>query len=387
MRLFAGTDTIETAVHGSLRAVQPRRVRPAAETATGRAVCRSRFAHLRRAQAIFDEEVGKSFSLDLRDLSRDNWSLLPQAGDFLAEVRTRRFDTLTFARALTAAGGRHAVSSRAATQHRVVRLGDEVEQPRTLLQRRRPRRVRRARLRHSTPAFSPERRWLDGQARIRLRVKAYALAALTLRLADDFNVSSITSDKLGRLMFLRVRNQNNVVVNLPSPVARDVELTLTIGYAGPVRPQSIEEESVTSAAGRRPSGQRVDELPFIPPEPNWLFSNRSHWYPQNQVTDYATSTIRFNVPSRYKVVASAVELVESPVTTVVDPAGTPVRVTYLFKGTNRCATLAPSSAGSRGSSGRPSRVDVASNAQHRHAGRRGQPAAAGPRARHRADRR
>ena len=53
---------------------------------------------LRRAQLIFEEELPKSFSLDLNDLSRDTWSLLPQAGDFLAEVRPRRFGTLTYAR-------------------------------------------------------------------------------------------------------------------------------------------------------------------------------------------------------------------------------------------------------------------------------------------------
>ena len=31
------------------------------------------------------------------------------------------------------------------------------------------------------------------------------------------NVSSVMSDELGRLLFLRVRNQNSVLVNLPSP--------------------------------------------------------------------------------------------------------------------------------------------------------------------------
>ena len=40
----------------------------------------------------------KSFNLDLSDLSRDVWSLLPQPGDFVAEVRTRRFDDITYAR-------------------------------------------------------------------------------------------------------------------------------------------------------------------------------------------------------------------------------------------------------------------------------------------------
>ena len=122
-------------------------------------------------------------------------------------------------------------------------------------------------------------------------------------------------------MFLRVRNQNNIVVNLPSPVARDAELTLNIGYAGPVQPQPIEQESV-DRAGRRPSGTAAsDDLPFIPPEQNWLFSNRSHWYPQNQVSDYATSTIRFNVPAEYKVVASGCGVGRLAVTTVAGPAG------------------------------------------------------------------
>ncbi len=53
---------------------------------------------LRRAQSVFEEEVSKSFSLDLSDLSRETWSLLPQPGDFVAEVKTRRFDELTYAR-------------------------------------------------------------------------------------------------------------------------------------------------------------------------------------------------------------------------------------------------------------------------------------------------
>ena len=38
----------------------------------------------------------KSFNVDLQDLSPDDWYLLPPAGDFLAEVETRRFDALTY---------------------------------------------------------------------------------------------------------------------------------------------------------------------------------------------------------------------------------------------------------------------------------------------------
>ena len=44
---------------------------------------------LRQAQAIFEEEIGKSFGIELADLSRERWSLVPPIGDFLAEIRTR----------------------------------------------------------------------------------------------------------------------------------------------------------------------------------------------------------------------------------------------------------------------------------------------------------
>ena len=53
-------------------------------------------------------------------------------------------------------------------------------------------------------------------------------------LGEPFTVSSVTSDKLGRLLFLRVRNQNGLVINLPSPVGRDFDfgatpMLLTVG--------------------------------------------------------------------------------------------------------------------------------------------------------------
>jgi hypothetical protein len=52
----------------------------------------------KKAQQIFKEEAVKSFTVDLADLTRESWTLLPGDEDFLAEIRTRRFDTLTYAR-------------------------------------------------------------------------------------------------------------------------------------------------------------------------------------------------------------------------------------------------------------------------------------------------
>ena len=58
---------------------------------------RSIASQLLRAKDIFAEEIGKSFSVDLADLSRDTWSLIPSIGNLLVEVRTRKYGTLTYA--------------------------------------------------------------------------------------------------------------------------------------------------------------------------------------------------------------------------------------------------------------------------------------------------
>lgn len=331
VRIFAGTDSIQTPItHAYLRfnpfefETQIRDQLRAAEGVDAR--------QLRRAQQVFDDESGKSYSLDLRDLSREPWTLLPQMGDFLAEIRTRRHGTLTFARATNEAEdvslfhrdrqrniAAYASEMKLSTRGRFFNEDDLVEYD--VLDY------------WLDAGFSPSRQWLEGHARLKIRVKAYALAALTLRLADDFTVTSVSSDVAGRLMFLRVRNQNNVVINLPTPLPRDAEMTLTVAYSGPISTQGIDQESLTVGQVGRPT-QRADDLPFIPPEPNWLFSNRSHWYPQNQVTDYATATVRFSVPGEYTVVASGVEVVESPLRTFPPslPSGEG-QLTYIFRAT------------------------------------------------------
>ena len=326
VRLFAGTDTIETSFSSAYVRLNPFEYEQQLKGQNVASVPTDARA-LRRAQAIFDEDIAKSFSLDLYDLSRENWSLLPQPGDFLAEVRTRRYDTLTFARSTAEAEdvslfhrdrkrniSAYASEMKLSSRGRFFDEDDNVEYDV---------------LDYNIDAvFAPEREWLEGRSRLKIRVKAYALAALTLRLAEEFNVQSITSDELGRLMYLRVRNQSNVVVNLPSAVARDFELTLHIAYAGRIRTQPIEQESIDMQAGGGGRQQRNEDMPFVPPEPNWLFSNRSNWYPQNQVTDYASATIRFTVPADHTVVASGVLASGSP--TVAPPIGQTSRATYTY---------------------------------------------------------
>jgi hypothetical protein len=273
----------------------------------------------RRALGEFDNNLPKSFNLDLSDLSRDTWSLLPQPGDFVAEVDTRRYDDLTYARS-----------------------SGEAEDV-TLFQRARKRNISayaseqklqsRGRFFDEDDlvdydvldydvdtSFFPERDWMDGRTRIRLRVKSHGMGVLTLRFAESLNVSSVVSDEFGRLLFIRVRNQNQVLVNLPQPVARDFLMNLTVTYSGRLQRQSIQEESVAldlspvarSAEGEQQRNAQPDDIPFVPSEPKWLFSNRNYWYPQNQVSDYATARIRITVPVEYSVVASGIAEPGSP---------------------------------------------------------------------------
>jgi hypothetical protein len=324
VRIFAGTETLESPFTAAFVRMNPADFGQLQLALTPAPTPDARV--LRRAQTIFDEEVDKSFSLDLSDLSRENWSLLPQIGDFLAEVRTRRYDTLTFARSLGEA--EDVTLFHRARKRNIAAYASEMKLS------------SRGRFFNEDDlteydvldytidaAFSPERAWLDGQARLRLRIKSFALGAITLRLAEEFTVQSIMSTELGRLMFLRVRNQNSIVINLPTSVPRDAILTLNIAYSGRIQTQSIDQEGLSLEAQDR--GQRSDDLPYIPPEPNWLFSNRSAWYPQNQVSDYATATLRFAVPSDYTVIASGVHASGSP-TRAIGSTPTQPRATYVY---------------------------------------------------------
>lgn len=306
LKLFAGTESLETSFSTAFVRVSPFEFesRLKEEMLVPIPVDSRQF---RRAVNLFDEGVPKSFNLDLSDLSREVWSLLPQPGDFVAEVNTRRFDDLTYARS-----------------------GGEAEDV-TLFHRERKRNIAayaseqklasRGRFFDEDElvdydvvdyevdtAFYPDREWMEGRTKMQLRIKAHTASVLTLRFNDSLNVSSVVSDEFGRLLFLRVRNQNALLVNLPQPVPRDFPMSLTIAYSGRISRQSIQEESIAVGQG----GGQPEDPTVVPAEPKWLFSNRAYWYPQNQVSDYASARLRITVPAEYTVVASGIQEPGSP---------------------------------------------------------------------------
>jgi hypothetical protein len=320
VRIFCGSDALDAAFTTALIRLSPFDYAAAVDdsmlTPAGAVDPRT----FRRAQEVFDDDIGNSFSLDLSDLSRETWSLLPQPGDFVAEVRTRRHGSLTFARSsgepedvslFQRARKRnisiYASEAKLAARGRFYDEDDLVDYDV---------------LDYTVDStFTPEREWLDGRTRLRLRVQSFALAAVTLKLAEALTVNSVVSEEFGRLMFLRVRNQNSLVINLPAPVPQGTVLTLLLTYQGRMMRQGINDDSVAvgadqgagAAAGGRPrTFDESGDLPLVPPEMNWLFSNRAQWYPQAQVTDYATATMRITVPSEFAVVASGVQASGSP---------------------------------------------------------------------------
>jgi hypothetical protein len=254
---------------------------------------------LRRAQDVFRNDSSKSFVLDLGDLSREAWSLMPAPGDFLAEIHTRRFDILTYAHSGAEAED---ISLFERKRHRNIAIYTS-----------RQRTAMRGRSYNEDDLVDydvldyeidvtvlPDRRWIEGRARLRLKVRAYALGSLTLKLADSLAVQSIVSREYGRLFGIRVKDQNSLVINLATTLVRDMETTLTVIYAGRLEPQAPERETI--GMEQRP-GQ--DEVPMqMMPEASTLYSSRSFWYPQAPVSDYATATLRITVPDTLDCVAS-----------------------------------------------------------------------------------
>ena len=300
VKIFCGSETLESTFDAAFVRIHPSDFNDliAASQIQARPAGQIDARELRRAQEIFRDESGKSFVIDLGDLSRDPWSLLPGPGDFLAEIRTRRFDTLTYAHSGSEAEDitlfdrkRHRNISIYPSKRRLAAHGrfsseDELSDYDVLDY-------------DIDVSATPDRQWIEGRARIQLKVRAYILSTISLKLADALTVQSIVSAELGRLFGIRVKNQNTLVINLPTALARNSDLAITITFAGRLEPQAPDRETLAFDQGRA-----QDELPLISPEASFLYSSRSFWYPQATVSDYATARLRISIPAAFGCVAS-----------------------------------------------------------------------------------
>jgi hypothetical protein len=323
LRIFAGETELRTGIGAAFLRYHPvDRSEHITGTLTAEPVSASL---LRRAQAIFEDEIGKSFGIELADLSRERWSLIPPVGDFLVEIRTKsRFGTLTY-----------------------VRSGGEAEDI-SVFQRARKRNIavyastERLRTRGSasfseddeadydvahyaiSASIDPDRQTIEGRAEMRFTVRAQALGTLTLRLAEPLTVRGVVGDNgLGRLLALRVRGQNSVLINLPRTLVRGTVVTLTMAYGGRLPGASPDREAIAPQ-----QDVAVQEEFALTAEPRLVYSNRSYWYPQAPVTDYATGVLRLTVPDRRACVASGTPATGNPVR-VTSTRGTSLRYVFL----------------------------------------------------------
>ena len=254
---------------------------------------------LRSATGIFSDLVGRSLQIDLSDISKDRWSLSPTFGDVITELRTRKYGTLTYARS-----GSEAEDITVFDRKR--RRNISVYTSAAKLAQRGRFYSEDERLEYDVLAYdidvqvNPDRVWIDGNARLKIRIRSDGASSLTLKLAETVNIRGVYSPDFGRLLHLRVVGQSSVIVNLPAVLARDTEIWLDVLYSGPVAPQTFDREAVQVGGTQAPAAEPIEILL----QRRFLYSNRSYWYPQSTVTDYATASIRVTVPSEYDVIAT-----------------------------------------------------------------------------------
>ncbi len=262
-----------------------------------------------KARRLFSEQVGQSYSLDLNDLSRENWSLVPPIGDLLVDMDLSRHGLLSYARSgsepedvsLFDRKRRKNVSVYTSARNLAIRGTRQYNEED---------RLDYAVVHYNVDvSFDPSRLWLDGRTDLDLRITGPAVQTLTLRLAEPLVLRAVTSDEFGRLLALRVRGQNNIVVNLPDSVRQGQRLRLRVSYGGRLQPVAPDREAV--AAGQQ---QMLSEA-AIEAEPRFVYSQRSYWYPQASVLGFATARIRVTVPSDYTVLGSGIPEPPVPVTT------------------------------------------------------------------------
>jgi predicted metalloprotease with PDZ domain len=103
-----------------------------------------------------------------------------------------------------------------------------------------------------------------------------------------------------------------------------------------VAPQTFDREAMQ--VGSQPTAPEPIEILL---QRRFLYSNRSYWYPQSTVTDYATASIRVTVPNDYDVIATGEPV--GPPTPPPGAAGEPAarrRKTFVFEAAQPARYLA-----------------------------------------------
>lgn len=312
IEILAGRNTLETEFTHAFIRLNPSIVatRLTAGSLDGVVVNQKAFS---QAQAVFDELADLTFVVDLADLSDRTWWLTPSPGNFVAEIRTREYGDLTYTQA---AQQPEDISLYTRNPARIISLypsaSRRIEQSRYAGARDTvsfdvldynieasfdPRGVGRESL-GARPTLVGC--WIEGTARLALRLKDEPLETLTLQLANELRVHSVSSRELGALLFFRMQDRDDIIINLPTGIPAETEFTILVRYSGLLEAEELEENWI----GRMRFLDVGGTATYGIPERRYLYTNASHWYPQPTNSDYATATMALSVPADYGIIAS-----------------------------------------------------------------------------------
>ncbi len=237
----------------------------------------------RAASAYFEEQSMRAFVLDA-PLQGSPWWVLPGVGDSLVNFELGRHGTISFA-----------VN---ADQPESISLFNRTKRQQICLYPRQGKTLRYSDddarevdiLHHDLRLrFEPSTYEVAGEDSLSLRVLA-PVTTVRLKLDDALQVESVTSAEAGHHLFFRVRHQDTLMVSLGGLAGTTPEVQLKIRFAGRLSPAPLEYEVLQLS----PQLEQ-DEGPPI--ERVSVYSNRHAFYPQGPADDYATATLRIDVPA------------------------------------------------------------------------------------------
>jgi peptidase M1-like protein len=282
LRQFAGRPELLETVHAAFIRIHPadfHRILSGAELEPDARAEGARGAALK----FFKEHVDDTYQL-VGPLPRAPWWLIPGLGDSVVTFQTRR-GALTFTVSQSEPEGLSLFDRARRRQVCLYPLpGTEARYDED--------QEREIDVVHHdlTVRFEPDRYGLVGSDTLRIRLRT-ATSTIRLRLAEDLRVVSIRSREGGDHLFFRVRHQDGMVVSLGTLSGTLGEITLTVRFAGNLRPHEVEHELLQAVAP--PVGLDDD----IGVEEALVYSNRSPWYPQGEADDYATADLHLDVPA------------------------------------------------------------------------------------------
>jgi hypothetical protein len=267
----------------------------------------------REAQRFFDQVGSLSYTIDLGRMSDRTWWLTPSIGHFQAEVATRRHGNLTYTQAQNQP--EDVTLFQREPEYKIISLYSSARQQAAqgryyddqdsvaydildydIVSSFEPAGVLQESL-QSQPEL--EGCWIVGTTRLAIEVTGVNLRNLSLQLAGELEVHSVTSREFGPLLFFRMGAPDNLVISLPDAAPIGTEFSVIVAYSGLLKAQAADENWL----GRTRTLFRSEPL-FGIGERRYIYSGSTAWYPRGVIPDFATATMELTVPADYGIIAS-----------------------------------------------------------------------------------